>query len=89
MDELFTYLKTLPDTAAREAFAKTCGTSLGYLYNCKSAGRQLGPAACVAVEAATVGRVMRWHLRDDWRDIWPEIRGRPDAPRQTRKTATA
>jgi DNA-binding transcriptional regulator YdaS (Cro superfamily) len=89
MDELFAYLKTLPDLAAREAFATACGTSLGHLRNCKSEGKRVSPITCVTIEAATFGRVMRWHLRDDWRAIWPELRSRPDAPKQTRKTATA
>jgi len=36
---------------------------------------------CVAIERATDGRVMRWDLRpDDWRDIWPELAERADAP---------
>lgn len=36
---------------------------------------------CVAIERATAGRVMRWDLRPhDWRDIWPELAERPDAP---------
>lgn len=36
---------------------------------------------CVAIERATDGKVMRWDLRpDDWRDIWPELAERPDAP---------
>jgi DNA-binding transcriptional regulator YdaS (Cro superfamily) len=36
---------------------------------------------CTAVEVATKGVVMRWHLRpDDWHLIWPELRKRKDAP---------
>lgn len=36
---------------------------------------------CVAIERATGGAVMRWDLRPkDWRDIWPELEARPDAP---------
>ncbi|MCE2660756.1 MAG: hypothetical protein LW854_21335 [Rubrivivax sp.] len=39
------YLKSLPDTAAREAFALRCGTSLGYLrlvsYGHKTASESL------------------------------------------------
>lgn len=38
---------------------------------------------CVAIERATGGTVMRWDLRpNDWRDIWPELAERADAPVQ-------
>lgn len=34
-----------------------------------------------AIELATGGKVMRWHLRpNDWWLIWPELVGRADAP---------
>lgn len=34
-----------------------------------------------AIELATGGKVMRWHLRpNDWHLIWPELVGRADAP---------
>ena len=36
-------------------------------------GRLPSPANCVAIERATGGRVRRQDLRDDWRDIWPEL----------------
>lgn len=37
------------------------------------AGRRPSPAYCAAIEAATGGAVRRQDLRDDWRDIWPEL----------------
>ena len=38
---------------------------------------------CAAIEQATGGKVMRWDLRpDDWRNIWPELAQRADAPAQ-------
>lgn len=39
-------------------------------------GRLPSPANCAAIERATKGAVMRWDLRPDWADIWPELRAR-------------
>jgi DNA-binding transcriptional regulator YdaS (Cro superfamily) len=37
--------------------------------------------ACVAIEQATNGRIMRWDLRpDNWHLIWPELIGKDGAP---------
>lgn len=78
---LKSYLASLPDDAARKAFAMSCGTSLGHLRNCIYApDKQLAPAACVLVERNSGRLVRRWHLRDDWREIWPELESHPDAP---------
>lgn len=39
------------------------------------------PEHCSAIERATGGAVMRWHLRpSDWWRIWPELRGKKGAP---------
>lgn len=50
------------------------------------AGRQPGPAYCVAIELATANQVRRWDLRpDDWDRIWPElvkVKGAPRIPQQ-------
>ena len=47
------------------------------------------PAAHTAasIERATAGAVMRWDLRDDWREIWPELASRPDAPSERKDAA--
>ena len=45
------------------------------------AGRQPGPANCVAIERETEQRVRRWDLRPgDWHLIWPELIGQEGAP---------
>ena len=45
--------------------------------------KSIPPEHCAAVERATGGAVMRWDLRpEDWREIWPELAERTDAPRQ-------
>lgn len=78
---LKSYLASLPDDAARRAFAASCGTSLGHLRNCIYApDKQLAPATCVLVERHSGGKVRRWHLRTDWREIWPELVSHPEAP---------
>lgn len=44
---------------------------------------------CVQIERATGGAVMRWDLRPtDWRDIWPELADRTDAPAAPGATTT-
>jgi len=46
--------------------------------------------ACVAIEQATEGRVMRWNLRSsDWHRIWPELVGRVGAPEPINSDAQA
>lgn len=35
---------------------------------------------CVDIEIATKGQVMRWDLRPDWRQIWPDLARRKSAP---------
>ncbi len=80
--DLKTYLKSLPDDDAREAFALACATTLGHMRNCMYVeGKQLAPAACVLAERNSGAKVMRWDLRpDDWHQIWPELIGRKGAP---------
>lgn len=76
MDELKEYLRALPDDAAREAFAKRCGTSLGHMRNTFYGSKRLAPPTCVLVELHTGHKVRRWHTRpEDWREIWPELIG--------------
>ena len=74
MDALRDYLKSLADDAAREAFAKACGTSVGHLRNVCYGLRTLSPEHCVCVERETDGAVTRRDLRPlDWWRIWPEL----------------
>ena len=82
MDELKAFLKSLGSQDARIQFAARCGTSLGHLRNCISdKSKRIAAATCVAIEAESGKRVMRWHLRrDDWHLIWPELRARRNAP---------
>lgn len=36
-------------------------------------GRPVPPKQCVRIEQLTDGKVSRRELRDDWREIWPEL----------------
>ena len=82
MDELKAFLKGLGSEEERVQFAERCGTSLGHLRNCISdRSKRIAAATCVAIEAESGKRVMRWHLRrDDWHLIWPELKSRRNAP---------
>ncbi len=83
--DLKTYLKSLPDDAAREAFATACETSIGHLRNCVYVpGKTLNPATCVLAERASGRALTRRHLRpNDWWLIWPElVTAKHPAPRE-------
>jgi DNA-binding transcriptional regulator YdaS (Cro superfamily) len=75
--ELKPYLQSLPNAAAREAFATRCGTSIGHLnnvangYNDKKCSTELA----VAIELESCGVVTRQELcPDNWQARWPELR---------------
>lgn len=44
------------------------------------ANRKPSAANCRAIEQATGGKVMRWDLRPDWADIWPDLKRKAGAP---------
>lgn len=50
-----------------------------YVSQLASGGTAISPAKAVKIEQFTDGAVTRQELRDDWRDIWPELltAGRP------------
>lgn len=81
---LNTYLNGLPTDDDREAFAVSCGTSIGHLRNVGYGSRTASAALARAVEQQSKRAVMRWHLRpDDWFRIWPElvkVKGAPRVP---------
>ena len=78
---LKSFLSSLPDEAARRAFAADCGTSLGHLRNCIYGPKPLATDTCVLVEQRSAGAVMRWHLRpNDWYRHWPELVHQTGAP---------
>ena len=60
------HLRSLPDAAAREAFAVACGTTINYLRKVLSRKRFVPDAAlCVAIERESGGAVRCEVLRPD------------------------
>ncbi len=72
--ELKQHLKSLADEESRDAFARSCGTTLGHLRNVSYGLRPAAPELCVAIEHQSRRAVTRRELRpDDWHLIWPEL----------------
>lgn len=53
--------------------ANTVGIAPSFAWQIKSGMRSCPIKVCVAIERATNGAVTRKDLRDDWREIWPEL----------------
>jgi hypothetical protein len=71
MKTLRAYLKTLtPDEQA--AFAKRCGTSIGYLRKALSTGPKLDGALVRKLSEASAGAVVKSDLRSDIWDAEPK-----------------
>lgn len=72
--DLKTYIQQLPAGGA-VSLAKSLDISTVYLSQlaAQQDGRKPSPELCVRIEAATHKQVMRWDLRSDWRQIWPEL----------------
>ena len=64
MDELLKYLNSLP-AEEREAFAKRCGTTVGYLRKACSVGTSFGDGLCINIERESGRRVLCERLRPD------------------------
>lgn len=92
MKDLLAYLNGL-SVAERIAFARSAGTTVGYLRKAICVGARMGPALCVALERASNGVLRRWMFRPiDWWLIWPEligIEGAPAVPSEKRARALA
>lgn len=67
MELLRTYLNSLP-TAEQEAYARRCGTTIGYLRKALVKRPKFDGALALALEAESDNRVTRQSLRPD---IWP------------------
>lgn len=71
--DLKTYLKSLPDEAAREAFAMRCETTLGHMRNVMYGYKPCATDLAVRIERESGRAVLRPELRNDWVDHWPEL----------------
>lgn len=78
MDKLRHYLNSL-SLEQQDAYAKRCGTSIGYLRKACTTKPQLDGALCRMLDEESDGKVPRASLRPD---IWPEKRVTVDAKRK-------
>lgn len=53
--------------------AKALEVSVSYLSQLASGVSPISPARCVQIEKETGGAVTRKEMRDDWKQIWPEL----------------
>lgn len=72
MDKLLAHLNAL-DPTDQQAFAKRCGTSVGYIRKAVSIGQKFGESLAIAIERETAGAVTCEELRPDV--DWAFIRG--------------
>jgi DNA-binding transcriptional regulator YdaS (Cro superfamily) len=75
MRNVIDYLNGL-ETDEQQAFAKRCGTSVGYLRKAASAGQKLGESLCINIERETSGAVRVESIRPDvdWQFIRQTVR---------------
>lgn len=64
----------------RDEFAQRCGTTKGHMQNVMYGLKSCATDLAVNVERESAGVVMRWDLREDWTNHWPELLNHPDAP---------
>lgn len=62
--------------------AKQLGKSKTYITKLAHSQITIHPKRCVEIERITHKEVMRWDLRSDWREIWPELEAHPGAPKR-------
>ena len=69
--KLQTYLKA--EKGRVTALAAAIGVSIPFVSQMGSGLRQVPGRLAVRIEQATRGAVRRQDLRDDWRELWPEL----------------
>lgn len=72
MDKLLTHLNSM-DPVDQQAFAKRCGTSVGYIRKAVSIGQKLGESLVISIERESAGAVTCEELRPDV--DWAYLRG--------------
>lgn len=61
---------------SQQKIAKIAGVSQPFVCRVLNGRAEFSPFSCVAIEAASFGKVSRKDLRPkDWQDIWPELIG--------------
>jgi len=72
MIELRHYLNSL-GKEERDRYAKSCGTTVGYLRKAISSGTSRDGALALKLDENSGGKVKKQNIRPD---IWPELTGR-------------
>jgi DNA-binding transcriptional regulator YdaS (Cro superfamily) len=72
MEKLRSYLNSLSPREQSE-FARSCGTSIGYLRKAISKNQRFRSDLCVLIEQKSSGQVTRKDLIEDWIRHWPEL----------------
>jgi len=73
--DLKTFIKSLGDEPAREAFAERCGSKIGHIRNVMYGMRPCSPELAVAIEIESAKAVTRKELcPDNWEKVWPELK---------------
>lgn len=75
MEKLKNYLETKSDFA-KEQFASSCGTTIGYINKILYSKGKLffGPVISRRIEENSCGAINRKELRPhDWHEHWPEL----------------
>ncbi|BAP87276.1 uncharacterized protein E1O_01450 [Burkholderiales bacterium GJ-E10] len=83
---LHAYLQST-DRGEASRIAREVGVSPTMISQYAAGAKMPAPHTAASIERATGGAVMRWDLRDDWREIWPELASRPDAPTEHNEAA--
>lgn len=78
--ELADYLARAPRGTAAH-IARQMGVTSVTVGEWASKKKPIPVERCTTLEAACVGAVMRWDMRDDWHVHWPELRRHPLAPK--------
>ena len=74
MDKLLNHINGM-SPAEQEEFAKSCGTSIGYIRKAISTGQKFGESLCMSFEEETDGAITCEELRPDLLKQWAYIRG--------------
>jgi DNA-binding transcriptional regulator YdaS (Cro superfamily) len=65
---------------AQAHIAKCLGIEASRVNQWVQGSRSIPAIWAVKIELATDGAVMRWTMRADWADLWPDLVQRVDAP---------
>lgn len=87
MEALRAYLKLLKDADKKDAFARRCGTTMGYITKVLSTGEKFGESLCINFERESGGLVRCEDLRDDV--DWSYLRGTEPSKSSLLKTSVS